>query len=413
MQKTVLHRAAALTLGLTAAACGITSDSGAGPGGAAAPATEAWIGAWGAPITGSSAGPANATVRNIVRPTIGGHRLRIRISNAMDAATPLNIAAATVALVKEGAQIVPGSTRVITFNGGSRSVWVPPSTDFVYSDGLDFPVQAQQDLAISLFLPDTTTPVGSGAAWSTSFVTADGGGDRTLEEDGASFAPIGGDQAPPETPLVCSGCSTYALTAIDVMTDEADGAVGAIGSSTFHGNNSTRDSHRRVLDQLSVRVNAEVPRGRQKGIVSAGIGGDTLHAGLGRLARDVWSQSGLKAVMVYDVNDLSSRTYQEIRDDYLILIADAHQRGVQVYCSTWPPAAQSAPAKPTQERSKLNAWLLNSHACDRVVDWDAVLRSDIAPDEYRADYFSDGIHPNDAGHTAMAQAVPVLEWFGF
>jgi lysophospholipase L1-like esterase len=393
---------------LSLAACGVALDSGSSSSGKAVSGN--WIAAWGAPANGSAAGPANATVRNLVRPTIGGTSLRIRLANIGDA--PLTIGAATVALVDSAAKVVPGTLKTITF-GGANSVTLPAGTDYFYSDGVDFPVTAQKDLAVSLFFPDAATSVTSGAAWSTSFVSADGTGDKTADEDGASFGPIGGaNQAPAQTPLVCSGCSTMALTAIDVITTEADGSVGALGSSTFHGNNSTRDSHLRVLDQISVRVNQEIPAGRQKGIVSAGIGGDTLHAGLDRLERDVYSQSGVKAVMLYDVNDLSSRTYEQIRDDYLIVIGDAHARGIQVYCSTWPPAAQSAPAKPTQERSKLNAWILNSGSCDKVVDWDAVLRSDVTPDEYRADYFSDGIHPNDAGHTAMAQAVDVPGWYG-
>lgn len=392
------------------AACGVALDSSSTGAGAAK--SGGWIAAWGAPANGSAAGPANATVRNVVRPTIGGTSLRIRLANVGDA--PLTVGAATVAVVDSAARIVPGTLKVITFNGGAKSVTLPAATDYFYSDGVEFPVVAQQDLAISLYFPETSNSVTSGAAWSTSFVSAGGSGDQTAEADGAVFSPIGGArQAPAQTPLVCSGCSTMALTAIDVITTEANGAVGALGSSTFHGNNSTRDSHNRVLDQISVRINGEVPAGRQKGIVSAGIGGDTLHAGMNRLERDVYSQSGVSAVMLYDVNDLSSRTYEQIRDDYLIVIADAHSRGLKVYCSTWPPAAQSAPAKPTQERSKLNTWLLNSGSCDKVVDWDAVLRSDVTPDEYRADYFSDGIHPNDAGHTAMAQAVDVPEWYGY
>lgn len=84
---------------------------------------------------------------------------------------------------------------------------------------------------------------------------------------------------------------------------------------------------------------------------------------------------------------------------------------MRVLCPTWPPAAQSAPSTATgNERRKLNAWILNSGECDDVVDWDAVLRGNSVSDEYDPAYFSDGIHPNPAGHAALADAVP-LRWF--
>lgn len=62
------------------------------------------------------------------------------------------------------------------------------------------------------------------------------------------------------------------------------------------------------------------------------------------------------------------------------------------------------------ERRKLNSWLLQSRSCDDVVDWDSVLRGNVVQDEYDRQYLFDGIHPNPAGHRALADSTPIA-WF--
>ncbi|MDT7786280.1 MAG: hypothetical protein QOF58_4699 [Pseudonocardiales bacterium] len=381
---------------------------------ATAHADAQWIAAWGSTLTGSAdPGPANATVRNILRVSAGGQRIRIRVANPGESG-PLVIGAASVAQPVEGVGpgIVPGTSRPITF-GGQPGVTLPPKTQAIYSDPVDLPVAAQQHLAVSLHLPAQTEPPAYAATWNASYVSADGSGDLTRQDGGDGFGmlPTSATGSMDGLPLNCAGCTTYALTAVDVLTTEADGAVVGLGSSTFHGYNSTPGGWNAILDLLAVRNTKEIPAGQRKAIVNAGIGGDTLHAGLDRIERDVYSQSGVAAVALYDVNDLGSRTAVEIIEDYRIVITQAHARGDRVYCPTWPPAAQSAPSTiRNNERRKLNTWILNSGECDDIVDWDAVLRGAVVQDEYDPQYYSDGIHPNAAGHAAMAAATP-LRWF--
>jgi lysophospholipase L1-like esterase len=398
---------------LVAAACA------AAPAGAAA-ATPQWMAAWGASPTGSATGgPSNATVRNLVRVSLGGSHVRIRVANALSTDTPLVIGAATIALAKAPADatVVAGTTRAITFDGGHPGITVPPKTAYVYSDPIDLPVRDQQDLAISLYLPAATEPGALTATWNTSFVTEDGAGDRTRAESADGFSPgktsAGGSGR--GLPLNCSGCATYALTAVDVYTDEAKGAVVGLGSSTFHGYNSDQDAWNSVLNDLSVRIDHELPFGRRVGVVNAGIGADTLHAGLERAERDVFSQSGVTAVIPYDLNDIATghdRTAEQVETDYRKLIGESHARAIRVLCSTWPPESTDLSPQAQNERSKINAWILNSGSCDDIVDWNAVVSDPQAPLTYRPEYTtgSDTIHPNAAGHKAMADAVP-MRWF--
>ena len=131
---------------------------------AAAAPTDAhkhWVSAWSAamhtplPFPGLPPSPVfeNQTVRMIVRPTIGGERVRIRLSNAFGT-SPLKIGAAHIAIAAQDAKTVPGSDRTLTFGGGS-SVTIPPGAP-VLSDAVDLHVSQSSEIAVSLFLPDKT-----------------------------------------------------------------------------------------------------------------------------------------------------------------------------------------------------------------------------------------------------------------
>jgi lysophospholipase L1-like esterase len=379
-----------LAVGATAlAAPGVAKDRTG-----AAAASGRWIAAWGATPEGSAVAEANSSVRNIARISAGGSRVRIRLSNPGEG-QPLVVGAATIGLQKGtvGAEVVAGTIRKITFRG-RPGITLPPKTDAVYSDPVDFPVRANQNVAITLHLPSSTNPDVGGAQWNSSYYSAADAGDKSRDPGGSAFT--------------TARTATYALTGVDVLTRDVDGAIVGFGSSTLHGSNSTRDGYDRVLDLLITRSQQEVPAGRRKAIVGAGIGGDTLHAAVARFQRDVLSQTGVSAVIVWVTNDLATRNAAQIIEDYEIVIKQARAAGVRVFCPTWVPGAQSLAQR--AERAKLNEWIMNSGRCDDNVDWDRAMRNDVVNDTYKVEYFSDGIHPNAAGHAALSRAVP-RRWF--
>lgn len=358
-----------------------------------------WFAAFGAPpYSNAFPASANSTVRNIARVSLGGSAVRIRLANALSEEVPLVIGAASVALRDGtiGAGLVEGTTRPVTF-GGQTGVTLPPGTDFVYSDPVEFPVEALAHVAVSLYLPEAEQPEAAAANYNTSYATAADAGDQTATTSGDSFTE--------------SSRATYALTAIDVLTDEANGTIVGLGSSSLHGSASTEDSYNRVIDSLAQRVNENVPHGQRKGIVGAGIGGDTLQASINeRFERDVLSQTGVTGVIIYNINDiaLGMRTAEEIIVDYRRVIRRSHRQGILTFCPTWGPQSHGTAGR--AEKDKLNAWIRQSGECDAIVDWDAVLRDPNVNDTYRPEYFADSIHPNDAGHRAMAAATP-FDWF--
>jgi lysophospholipase L1-like esterase len=354
-----------------------------------------WIAAWGAAPDVSQVAPANSSVRNIARISVTGTGVRVRVANPKPGSPPLVIGSASIALQEGtiGAGVVPGSIVPLTFDG-SPGITIPPWTDAVYSDPVPFAVEANQNVAVTISLPSAANPDVGGAQWNSSYVTAANGGDQTRTEAGSRFG--------------TTIDTTYALTAIDVLTTHANGAIVALGSSTMHGFNSTRDGYDRVLDLYIERNQTEVADGNRKGIVAAAVGGDTVFAAQKRLQRDTLSQSGVSAVILWATNDLATRTAAQVILDYKTIIRQSHDAGVEVYCPTWAPRA--LPSAAVAQRSILNEWITNSGECDDTVDWDSTLRSTAFPNIYKPEYISDGVHANAAGHAAMSAATP-LRWF--
>jgi lysophospholipase L1-like esterase len=380
------------------------------------------IAAWGATVGGSATAPTNGSVRDMAQISLGGTALRIRLINP-DTANPLVVCAAYIGLQKSnpGAALVPGSSRQITFNHGQPGITLPPNTPYVYSDTVPFTVKAQQIVGVSLYLSATTAATASNATWNSSYATASGAGDATRDESGASFTTnMSGSEfdatfGTGQQEDLQQG-ATYALAAVDVQTTEADGAVVGLGSSTFQGYESEQDEYDHILDLLAGDINAYIPAGKRKGLVNMGLGGDSLYVALaGRFARDVFTQTGVTGVILYDINDLdpqNGQTLASVENTYRQAVAESHAHHIRVFCSTWAPESISDLSEiESGSRSQLNAWILNSGVCDDTVDWANVLADPNAPQTYNPLYFSDSIHPNAAGHAAMANATPVTRWF--
>jgi lysophospholipase L1-like esterase len=184
-----------------------------------------------------------------------------------------------------------------------------------------------------------------------------------------------------------------------------------LGSSSFHGANTSQDEFKRISDIISVRILNEIPAGHRQTVVNRAISADTLaNAYATRMETDVWSTKGIQSVVVWVTNDLEERSADEIIENYRSLITDAHSRNVKVYCPTWLPSAQSLQASLNGERMKLNDWILNSGECDGIADYNAAVE---APGglTYLPQYNGgDFIHSNDAGHAAWAEVTPISDW---
>ena len=398
----------------------------AASGAPAARSREAWVASWASSPTAADPDPEQPllnieqqTVRERVRLSVGGVRLRVRLSNEFGS-TPLTIGAATVALSSDMQAVKPESLRSLTF-GGRSSVVIPPGAP-VLSDAVDLPVATDAELSISLYFPErVATPTLHGLALKRAAITARGDFTRAVRVEA---------QATSE--------SSIAITAVLVPARRAQKLVVAFGDSITDGDGSTVDADRSWPSALARRL-GKSERHAPVAIVNAGIAGNRLLSdgfgiraiglsALARFDRDVLAIPGATHLMLLEgVNDLGfpgatlggqplggpgeARTVEDLIGACQQLIARAHARGLKVIGATVTPFEGTTFAgyysdEKERARERLNTWIRTSDAFDGVVDFDAVLRDASHPSRMQARYASpDHLHPNDTGYQAMADAI--------
>ena len=354
---------------------------------------------WGASAEQQSAGPADRSYRLIIRTSVGGVNMRVRLSNAFGT-QPVTFASACAGLQRQGAELVHGSNRQLAF-GGSASATVPAGGT-VLSDPLPGKLAARSNLVISLYVTGAQGPTtGHGLAMQTSYAAT---GDHAAEEGAAAWTdPIS---------------SWYWLDAVSVEASTAVGSVVTFGDSITDGWDSTADANRRWPDYLSRRLQAAAPGITVKGVANEGISGNMVltdgswQSALNRLQRDVLSQPGARTVFLLEgVNDIKAHTGVTADDmiaGYQQIIDRAHAAGLCIVGATVMPYKGWSEYDAAGEavRRGVNDWIRNSRAFDAVTDFDQVMRNPYDQQELMPFFDSgDHLHPNDKGMQAMADAV--------
>jgi len=355
----------------------------------------------------------NQTIRHIVHTSVGGRRVRVRLSNAFGF-MPLRIGAAHVAVRRVDAAIYPATGRRLTFSGQS-SIQIPAGAVAV-SDAVDLDVPGAGDLAVSVYLPEQTEPATfHEQTMQVSYLT--GAGNFTSSADLAGATPIR---------------ATYYLSTVEVLPSESVGTLVALGDSITQGAGSTVNGDHTWPDLLSARLNPYPPRPRMA-VINQGIGcGRLLHdfcgpSGAARFDRDVATITGVTGVIVHlGLNDIMIPTtlpqfgLPEFAEEAVSaneIIVGLHQltlraraRGVKIFGATINPFGSSTiPGVFTPEneakRQAVNRWIRTGGAFDGVIDFDAAVRDPANPARLRPAYDFDGVHLNDAGYDAMANAI--------
>lgn len=399
-------------------------------GAAATPASERWVGTWAASpqafMPGSLETFDNQTVRLVVHTSIGGSRIRIRMSNIYGSMA-LRLGAVHVARAGNGAAIVPGTDHAVTFKGNATATIA--ARHEAISDPVNIEIPASSALTISMFFPRQSE------ATTSHFLAL---------QSGYVSPRMGNFTATEHFPIEKTINSWPFVTVVEVQARGDAAAVVVFGDSTVDGDGSTPNSNRRWPDLLSKRLLVEHAAGAPLGVLNEGLIGNRLlvasphesefgdalgEAGLTRFARDVLDQTSVTTVIVRIggndigfpgalVNDAKPVSAESLIEGFRKLISLAHARGVRVIGTTITPsegatiASNFYTADKDAARQKVNAWLREQREFDGLIDLDRVLRDPVHPSRLLPIYDSgDHLHPNDAGYAASANALDLsLLW---
>ncbi|MDG4787553.1 SGNH/GDSL hydrolase family protein [Micromonospora sp. WMMD1102] len=365
------------------------------------------------PFTGHGRALADTTLRQTVRISVGGTRIRLRLSNAFGGA-PLPVTAATVALPAGGRAgtdaIVPDSARPVTFSGRA-SVTVPVGAQLV-SDPVDIAVPARANVTVTLYL---------GPGQASQEITSHPGSRTT------SYLLRGNHVAAPALPDATPVDHWYLLGGLEVPAGAESRGAALLGDSLTDGRGSTTNGNDRWPDQLVDRLHGYAPTADVAVLNQAAGGNRVLADGLGpnalsRLDRDVLAQSGVAWLVVFEgVNDIGTAeptgaAQRAVAEDlvtaYDQIVTRAHAHGIRVYGGTLTPFGghdgYDDPAGLREDtRQAVNRWIRTGDRFDAVPDFDAAVRDPADP--RRLLPVADGgdhLHLNPVGYRMLADAVP-------
>jgi lysophospholipase L1-like esterase len=383
-----------------------------------------WITSWGAsPVSPrlESAGPfqvtpsfSNQTIRQRIRLSAGGDRVRLRLSNEYGTG-PLDVGAATLARVGGDGRANLDTIMTVTF-GGDPSVTIAAGAPIV-SDPIDLQVDELEKLSIALYFPgDTGICTCHPAGLQTAYLS--GPGDFTSSSVTATETMI----------------ARAFLSGVEVSSAEMAHTIVLLGDSITDGVGSTDDANKRWPDRLAERL-AEHSSDVSWGVVNAGISGNRVlsdgagESALARFDRDVLAVSGVTHVVVLEgINDIGfglgvlegrlaefaagmpqgDISVKSMIAGYRQLIARTHSKGIKIYGATIIPYKGAAYFSEEGEaaRQAINKWMRESGEFDAVLDFDSVLKDPGDPAQI-ADgmHIGDFLHGSDAGYQRIADSI--------
>lgn len=373
--------------------------------------TQNWIGTWATaqmlvephnmPPT---PGLTDNTLRQIIRISIGGKRMRLRFSNIFsDEATVIK--SVSVANVVEGSIIDGKTQKILSFNGNAGITMNPKQE--VFSDAFDFALQPNQLLAITIHYGATSKKTsGHPGSRTTSYI---------LEGNNLNNAAFTG---------AVKTDHWYSIMGVDVIAPKKSANIVCLGNSITDGRGSGTNKQNRWTDILSARL-LENKSTANIGVLNLGIGGNcVVRGGLGptaldRFDRDVLSQEGTKWLVILEgINDIGGIKSaedapvraQELIDAYKLMIDKAHAKGIKVYGCTILPFEKSFYDAPYRQEARdiVNTWIRTNSGFDAVIDFDKAMASAPGSKTILANmHDGDFLHPNELGYKRMGETIDI------
>ena len=366
-----------------------------------------WVGTWGtAPQlverhnNPPSPGLANNSLRQIVQVSIGGKKVRLKLTNEFSKEAT-EIKAVELAVAKTaGSSSEIDETSVVSLTFDGKASVTMPAGGTVVSDPVSFRIGNRENVAITIHYGAASSSVsGHPGSRTTSYLKE---GNTNDFSDAVRTD------------------HWYTIQTLEVEAPTKAGAVAILGNSITDGRGSTTNMQNRWADVLSRRLLANKAT-RQVGVLNMGIGGNcVLGGGLGpaavnRYERDLFGQEGLKWIILFEaVNDLGYsrdgvQTAQRIIDVYKKIIREAHEKGICVFGATITPFKGNNYYNEHHEngRSTLNNWIRTTMMLDGVIDFDQAVRNPQDEEAMQKEFLfeNDWLHLNAAGYETMGGSI--------
>jgi hypothetical protein len=331
----------------------------------------------------------NQTVRVMVRTSIGGSRIRVRLTNLFGDG-PLRIGSDHLGLLPENVMepmegsIIRGTDRTLLFSGLS-SVTIPAGLTMT-SDAVDLAVPPFANVSVTMYLPDRSPPLTiQYAPHLAGFVTDHG--DFTAE---SSMPTSGRFQRFGHIPW---------LSAVEVVAPREAGAVVVLSDET-----SSIVSDPQWPQRLARRLAAN-PSTADLAVVVQATGLDSFTNNtqrlsiLDRLDRDVLSQSGIQWILLVPfvhkieystrpINPGPTVSPDNIAPIFREIATRTHAKGVRVIGGTITPFSGSIVYSEAGEkiRRAVNGWIRSSNIFDALLDFDLIARDPQHPESLLPKY---------------------------
>ncbi len=370
--------------------------------------TKKWVGTWAAAPqlveTRNMPPPPGLTdnsLRQVVRVSIGGDTLRVRLSNEFSTSA-VTMKSVQIAVSTGGSAINVSTNKELKFNDTSGIIMNAGAV--VTSDPIAFNLTSRMDVAITIYFGQTSATVtGHPGSRTTSYIIA---GNTTTTTD-------------------FTGAVTtdhwYNINAIDVLAPSTAACVAILGNSITDGRGSITNMQNRWPDIFSESL-LKNSSTQQVGVLNLGIGGNCmLTGGLGptgvsRYERDILNQQGVRWAVVFEgVNDIggvgsadaATATANNLIAAYQQMICKAHAKNIRIYGATILPFKGNSYYNQFSEscRNTVNQFIRTKGNYDGVIDFDKAMRNPQDTASLVSTYQNDGLHPDAAGYKTMGESV--------
>ena len=368
---------------------------------------QGWIGTWAtAPQTVVKSfmpynnNMSNRSVRQIVKVSIGGDMIRLKLSNIYST-EPVVIRSVYIAHAKDSFEIDKKSAQYFKFNNSYKTII--PAGKQIASDALKFNLKSLERVAITInYTSAPTVPTVHMGSRTTSYIMK-----------GVTNAHSNFEKA------FCEN-HWYNISGIDVYTMRTDlSAIAIMGNSITDGKCSTDNAQNRWPDVMSEMLHLKHKITNQ-GVLNLGIGNNrvVVAGGFGALAkdrfdRDILGQSGVKKVIIFEgINDIgaagkgnSETVARLLIESYQAMIKKAKARKMKVYLATITPFKGASYYSHFHEAIRLtvNDWIKSqAKNVDGIIDFAKLLQDPADDRRMKKEYASnDWLHPNPNGYKAM------------